>query len=171
MLADIQMSNYIEISHETIAEVAYSGASNDLRISGLNYSEDFIAVQGFCVPGTSLVTSALRAAGNNAYSEVHALRGPSDLHCLSVVPTDIDPDDDIIVDAFYKQHLRKNVRADMPNVYIGPRRDMVDLIAQFAVEGELARLYQPHTLVGVTDSELALRQLVSMVISRPWKSL
>ena len=165
------MSNYIEVNRETIAEVAYSGVVKDFRLSGLDYSEDFIATQGFCVPGTSLVTSALRAVNNAAHSEVHVLRGPSNLHCHSVVPADIDPNNDIVVDAFYKQHIRKSVRPDLPNVYIGPRMDMISLIAKFAIKVELAELYQPHTLVSVADNDVDLRRLVSIAISQPRKFL
>ena len=104
-----------------MAQVAYSGASEGFRLSGLDYSEDFIAAQGLCVPGTSLVTSALRAAGNAAHSEVHVLRGPSDLHCLSAVPTDTNPDNDIIVDAFYKQHLAKGCTSWYPECLHRPK--------------------------------------------------
>ncbi|SRR6266496_1229055 len=150
------------IDIDEIAHRAYDAVRNDRFLGFPPGPDSVIASQGWCETTTFFITRELQSLlGMNkaelcAYAEMHTARGLSHPEVLSTTNDDhilhwytaiVRRENrgltaaDVVLDAAYKQFLRREVRQGYPDVFVGERHAIAAIMERDGLRPNVSEIY------------------------------
>ncbi len=147
------------VTYDEMAAAAYNAARGFDPPRHHDLSDRHIATEeGWCDVAAPGITDLLRRRDiAQAQGEEHGCYditlGGSEgwwVHAFTGIPHSPNPLDDLVVDATYLQFVPPKHQQDLPNVYLGERREIISLMTRLGVGSVVTRLYLPASLIELT---------------------